>query len=63
MTSDASEMKDHQEEIPSVDTKQTKPEILEILMDLQSSTRFVDITANILMQLGFPHNVAENTKG
>ena len=63
MASNASEVKDHQEEISFVDTKTTKPQILEILMDVQSSTRFVDITSNILIQLGFPHNVATDTKG
>ena len=63
MASDVSEVKDDQEEISFVDTKTTKPQILEILMDVQSSTRFVDITSNILIQLGFPHNIATATKG
>ena len=63
MTYDTSEAKDHQEEILFLDTKTTKPQILEILMDVPSSTRFVDLTSNILIQLGFPHNIATATKG
>ena len=57
-------MKDGEENLSSTETKDTNPEeVLEILMDVPSSSHFVDITTNILTQLGIPHNLDATTKG
>ena len=50
-------MRHDEDTLSTNDTKETKAdEVLEILMDVPSSTNFVDIASNILNQLGITDN-------
>ena len=50
---EATKMRHDEDTLSTNDTKETKAdEVLEILMDVPSSTNFVDIASNILSQLG-----------
>lgn len=61
---DITKMKNDDANISSPDAKDTNPdEVFEILMDVPSSSHFVDITTNILTQLGVSHNIEATTKG
>ena len=54
---EATKMRHDEDTLSTNDTKETKAdEVLEILMDVPSSTNFVDIASNILNQLGITDN-------
>ena len=54
---EATKMRHDEDTFSTNDTKETKAdEVLEILMDVPSSTNFVDIASNILSQLGIKDN-------
>ena len=62
---DATKIRPDEDNVSSNDTKEikTEEEVLEILMDVPSSTNFVDITSNILTQLGIMDNSESIEKG
>ena len=61
---DAKKIRHEGDNLSSNDSKETKSEeILEILMDVPSSSHFSDIVTNIVNQLGISDDLEEPTKG
>ena len=61
---DAKKIRHEEDNLSSNRTKETKPEeVLEILMDVPSSSHFSDIVTNIVNQLGISDDLEEATKG
>ena len=56
-------MNDHPDDTSPFDSKKPKPQVLEILMDVKSTTSFVDIASDILIQLGIPSQDTSQAKG